>query len=181
MNAALLTPSKYIKAAEFNGRDVTLTITSVKIEELIREDNTKQKKGIIQFAKTDKGWVLNTTNVKCLIAMWGGETDNWVGKRVTLYPEVNDMSDTGFAIRVRGSPDLAKDLRFTLKLARKKPRPMVLKVTGQNAGKAGTQAEPPHDLETVEIREPGADDGDDASLAAEAAERERQELAAEQR
>ena len=41
--------------------------------------------------------------------------------------------------------------------------------------------EPPHDEQTGEIREPGADDGDDASLAAEAAERERQELAAEQR
>lgn len=142
MNAALLTPSKYIKAAEFQGREVTLTIKGIQIEELVREDNTKQKKGTVQFERTDKGWVLNTTNVKCLVAMWGTETDSWIGKRVTLFPEANDMSETGFAIRVRGSPDLERDLTFTLKLARKKPRQITLKAVGKSNGKQPPNGKP---------------------------------------
>lgn len=163
MNAALLTPSKFIKAAEFSGRDVTLTIKSIVIEELEKDNKTKERKGIVYFEKTPKGWVLNATNVKCLIALWGQETDAWVGKRVTLYPEANDMSETGVAIRVRGSPDLQRDVTFTLKLAKKKPRNVTLKVTGSKAGTPGTAAAPPppedaHDPDTGEVpREPGDD------------------------
>jgi hypothetical protein len=152
MDAALLTPSKYIKAVSFQGKDRTVTITGVKIEELEREDNTKEMRGLISMAETQKRWVLNVTNVKSLVALFGRETDNWLGKKVTLYPEPNEMSESGFAIRVRGSPELEKDVAFTLKLARKKARRVVLKATGKNANGKGTSAEPDpapqHDLDT---------------------------------
>lgn len=145
MNAALLTPSKYIKAAEFLGQDVTYTIAGVKLEELVRDDNSKETKGVLALRETDKGWVINVTNCKCLIAMWGTETDTWIGKRVTLFPEANDNSESGVAIRVRGSPDLEQDVAFTLKLARKKPRQLVLKALGRRAAgaRAGRAAGPP--------------------------------------
>src|SRR3954463_14390020 len=122
MDAALLTPSKYIKAATFQGRDRNVTITAVTLQQLEREDGTKETKGLISVAETPKQWILNVTNVKCLIAMFGRETDKWIGKKVTLYPAPNEMSESGVAIRVRGSPDLAKDVTFTLKLSRKKPK-----------------------------------------------------------
>lgn len=137
MNAALLHQSKFIKAVEFGidamPKEPTLTIKGVKLEELEREDNTKENKGIIRFTETTKGWVLNVTNLKALIAMFGNETDDWVGKRVTLYPEPNSQSDSGLAIRVRGSPDIEKAVTYTLKLARKKPRDVTLTRTGQGA------------------------------------------------
>lgn len=164
MDAALLTPSKYIKAVGFKGRDVTVTITGVKIEELEKEDKTKEQKGLISLAETAKKWVLNVTNVKCLIQLFGRETDHWIGKRVTLYPEKNEMSDSGFAIRVRGSPDIAKDITFTLKLAKKKPRKVTLKAVGKNgaaAASAPPQDEPeprePEPEEPPEDVEPGED------------------------
>lgn len=131
MDAALLNPSKYIKATDFQGKDVTVTLKSVKLEKLIREDNTEETKGVVFFHETGKGWVLNVTNVKALVAMWGRETDDWVNKRVTLYPEPSDLSESGFAIRVRGSPDIDKPITFALKLARKKPKTVRLLVTGQ--------------------------------------------------
>lgn len=130
MDAGLLTPSKYIKAASLGGRDRTVTITGVKIEELEREDNTKEARGLISLAETPKRWVLNVTNVKALVQMFGRETDKWLGRKVTLFPEPNEMSESGFAIRVRGSPEIDKDITFTLKLARKKPRKVTLKRTG---------------------------------------------------
>jgi hypothetical protein len=167
MNAALLNPSKYLKAVEFLGRDHTLTITEVKREELIREDNSKEKKGIVFFAETTKGWVLNVTNIKSLVAMWGDETDNWIGKKVVLYPEPSDMSDTGFAIRVRGSPDLAKDVTFTLKLARKKPRAVTLRKTGAKSGNGKRAAPAPA---PVESQEPDVDPYEREKAAAAAIE-----------
>jgi hypothetical protein len=168
MDAALLTPSKYIKAIAFQGRDRTITITGVKLEELVREDNTKETKGLISVAETSKRWVLNVTNVKCLIAMFGRETDHWIGKRVVLYPAPNDMSESGFAIRVRGSPDLSADVTFTLKLARKKPRSVTLKATSKNGnGKPAPEPEPMNDEEPEQADdELGSNPDSDASYEA---------------
>jgi hypothetical protein len=145
MNAALLTPSKYIKAVALQGRDKTVTITGVKLEELEREDGTKEARGLISIAETTKRWVLNVTNVKSLVALFGTETNDWLGKKVTLFPEPNSMSDSGVAIRVRGSPDIAKDITFTLKLARKKPRQVVLRKTIANGNGAKTAPSPAGD------------------------------------
>jgi hypothetical protein len=142
MNAALLMPSKYLKAAEFRGRDFTLTITRVVAAELDREDNTKEQLGVVYFAETKKGWILNKTNIKCMIAMFGAETDDWHGKQVTVYPENNEMSESGVAIRVRGSPDIAQDIPFTLKLARKKPRRVLLKKTPPRGQRPAANGKP---------------------------------------
>lgn len=163
MDAGLLTPSKYIKAASFQGRDRTITITGVKLEELEREDGAKEMRGLISIAETPKRWVLNVTNVKCLIALFGRETDKWLGKKVTLFPQPNEMSESGFAIRVRGSPDIPKDITFSLKLARKKPKSITLKAIGKNGNAAAAapepmtddepETEPAHDPETGEVLE----------------------------
>lgn len=150
MDAALLNPSKYIKAIDFRGRDVTLTIATVAIEELEKDDNTKERKGVITFRETSKGWVLNVTNVKAMVKMWGRETDAWIGKRVTLYPEPSDLSETGFCIRVRGSPDLEKDITFRLKIARKKARTVTLRATnGKNGKQAPVSAAQPSPADTT--------------------------------
>jgi hypothetical protein len=141
MDAALLNQSNYIKSIEFKGRDVTLTIAGVKLEDLEDDKNVVKRKGVVYFVETKKGWIVNVTNTKALIAMFGRETDNWVGKKVTLFPEANSQSESGFAIRVRGSPDLPKDVTFTLKLARKSPREVTLKALGKN-GKANGKAAP---------------------------------------
>jgi hypothetical protein len=85
-----------------------------------RQD-VKEARGLVYDRRDEEALGLNVTNVKSLIALFGRETNNWVGKKVTLFPS-QQQSDSGFAIRVRGSPDIAKDITFTLKLARKKPR-----------------------------------------------------------
>lgn len=165
MNAALLTPSKYIKAASLGGKDRTVTISGVKLEQLEKEDGSKETRGVIYIEETPKGWVLNVTNVKCLIALFGTETNDWVGKKVTLYPEVNDQSETGFAIRVRGSPNLTKDVTFTLKLSRKKPRKVTLKATGGNAKPADPQPNHPPASDTApQNGAPSANGPDDGGV-----------------
>lgn len=134
MDVSLLFPSRFIKSAEFQGRDVTLTIAAVVLEDLESSDGATKRKGIVGFRETDKGWVLNRTNASCLAGMFGKETDQWIGKRVTLYPAVHKDSFTGevgTAIRVRGSPDLTADKRVEIRLPRKKPTTVTLKATGK--------------------------------------------------
>jgi hypothetical protein len=118
-----LFPSRFIKAGEFGGKPVTLTIKSVAREELESEDGSAQFKAIVAFAETARQWVLIKTNAQCLVAMFGPDTDDWIGKRVTLYPEhdASGLSDSGLCIRVKGSPDLKHEIEATIKLPRRKP------------------------------------------------------------
>ena len=123
MDYSLLFPSEYLKSAQFNGRDVTLTIKSVSLEEL-EGIQGKKLKGIIGFQERPLKWVLNRTNASALVAMFGRETDAWRGKRVTLWPAPFTDPQTGeatTAIRVRGSPDISANMEFELRLPRKKP------------------------------------------------------------
>lgn len=138
-----LFPNRFLKAGEFQRRDVTLTIARVQLEEL-EGAKGKENKAIIAFRETPKQLVLNKTNGLSIKAMFGRETDNWVGKRVTLYPAEIKFEDSDLAIRVRGSPDIAAHITFELKLARKKPR----QVTLQKTGTPGPAPTPPPPTET---------------------------------
>lgn len=113
-----LFPGRFIKAADLNGKDVTLKISAVVVDELVGDKGTEMK-GLISFAGAKKQLVLNKTNGLCLKQMFGRETDAWVGKRVTIFPTTfNDEP----CIRIKGSPDIEKDISFELKLPRKAPK-----------------------------------------------------------
>ncbi len=136
MDFDLLYPGRFLKSAKFKKGDrfvdVTLTIEKVFVEEL-EGDKGKKQKGIVAFVGKTLQLVLNRTNGEALKAMFGRETDNWHGKRVTLWAMPFTDSFTGeqtTAIRVRGSPDIAADKTFMLRLARKSPVAVKLLKTG---------------------------------------------------
>lgn len=140
MDFDLLFPGRFIKAADLRGKDVTLTISAVVVDELIGDKGTEMK-GIVSFAGKKKQLVLNKTNGLCLKQMFGRETDGWIGKRVTIFPTTfNDDP----CIRVKGSPDIASEMSFELKLPRKKPKAMRLIKTTPGVTTAA-DAHPPDD------------------------------------
>jgi hypothetical protein len=77
-------PSKYLKAEDLKGENVTVTI-----EEFTREKvgSEKESKPVISFVNTLKKMVLNKTNADTIAKLYGGETDQWPGKRIILYPK----------------------------------------------------------------------------------------------
>ena len=132
-----LYPGRFLKAADFKGKPVTLTISEVKIEELVG-DKGPQIKGVISFDKTDKQWALNKTNGLCLKDLFGKKVQQWVGKRVTLFPSQWKGDD---CIRVWGSPDVEEEHEVTIQLPRKRPFQMTMHKTElakkpDSAGKA---------------------------------------------
>lgn len=125
-----LNPGDYIKAAEMNGKPVTMRIASIDREDFVTEDGEGEKRGVVSFAETDRKWVLNKTNIQLLAAMWP-QLDDAIGKRVTLVPEkVQFGKETVDGIRVKGSPDIDGDITATIKLPRRKPITRRLVKTG---------------------------------------------------
>lgn len=102
MKISVIFPSKYVKAADLNGKPVTLTIKSVTMEEMVTHDNKKANKPVVWFERATKGFVINLTNALIIAALYGDETDNWTGKRITIYPtQVKAFGKMEDCIRVR--------------------------------------------------------------------------------
>lgn len=113
-----LYPGRFIKAGELLGKRVTLTIADVNLEELVGDDGKPKAKAIVSFKETDKSLVTCKTNGLCLREMFGTQLAEWVGKRVTIFPDVWNGEP---AVRVWGSPDIERDLEVTVTLPRRKP------------------------------------------------------------
>lgn len=131
-------PGRFLKAALFEGRQVTLTIEKAYMEELESEKG-KEKKLIFAFAGKTMELVVNKTNALCMKEMFGNKVASWVGKRVTFYP-----TDTNFGpkkvdcIRIFGSPDIEADVDIAARIGRKN-----LKVTLRKTANGKHAPKPP--------------------------------------
>jgi len=80
-------PSSYLKAADLQGRRVT-----VAIDKVVMEDIGGEHKPVVKFQGKDRGIVLNKTNAAMIAEIAGSEeTDDWHGVKVTLYPTKTDF------------------------------------------------------------------------------------------
>ncbi len=80
MNINEAFPSKFLKAADLEGKKIKLQIDRISMENF--DDDAKPT---AYFVGKEKGMVLNKTNSMILGAEYGPETDNWVGKSISLY------------------------------------------------------------------------------------------------
>lgn len=88
-----------LKAADLQGREVTVVIADVKSKEF---DNGN--KLIITFQGKKKALICNKTNANRIAYVHGTNTDNWIGKEVILYTDLVDFQGKLVeAIRVKPS------------------------------------------------------------------------------
>jgi hypothetical protein len=93
---------EYLGEWDLAGKDITVTIREVKGAELTAQGGRKSKKPVVYFEGKEKGLALNKTNGKIIAGMYGTKTEDWVGKRITLYPAMTTFgADTVPCIRVR--------------------------------------------------------------------------------
>jgi hypothetical protein len=79
-------PSKYLKPADLQGRQVKLTICEVGMRQ-IGNDN----KPVVYFEGKDKGLVLNKTNAVMISEIASSDdTDSWPGVAIMIYPTKTD-------------------------------------------------------------------------------------------
>jgi len=100
MNVNQAYPSKYLSADDLQGRQVTVQISNVTLED-IGQGNDKDRKLVLSFHGKSKQLVCNKTNSKTIAGLYGDETDNWIGKPIILMPrEVEFQGSMVWAIRV---------------------------------------------------------------------------------
>ena len=99
-NIKKLFPSKYVKAADLEGRPRRVAIAGVEVEPIGRE---KDLKPVLTFRSSElKPMVLNMTNSRVIAAAFGDETDGWAGRVIELYPsETSFGSEVVECIRIR--------------------------------------------------------------------------------
>jgi hypothetical protein len=145
----------FIAAIEFGDKTPTLTIAKIETVKLEQEDGKNKDKAVIWFKEIPRGWVYCKTTGFCMAAMFGEDDANWIGKRVTLFSEIVQVGrERAPGIRVKGSPDIDKPVKVSIKLPRKKAFTVVLRPTAKNAGNSlPAQPDPPID-ETPPVEEP---------------------------
>lgn len=91
----------YLKAADLQGRIVSVVMTRVKIE-TFGEGKDAKDKPVLFFQGKKLGLALNKTNAKTIADTFGDDTDDWEGHEIELYTAmVQYQSNMVEAIRVR--------------------------------------------------------------------------------
>lgn len=93
-------PSKYLKAADLKGREVTVTIARIDMETI--GQGGEKPKPVLYFVGKEKGVVMNKTNAMNIAAGYGPETEAWHNMPVVLFPVwVDFQGKSTEAIRIR--------------------------------------------------------------------------------
>lgn len=133
----LFKSESFIAAVELEGKKPTLTIDRIQSVKLEQEDGRLKDKPVIFFKEIKRGWVICKTTAFCLGAMFGENTDGWIGKRVTLHSELVQVgAEKQPGIRVTGSPDLEQaTMMVKIKLPKKKAfTTKLVKTTAKGGG-----------------------------------------------
>ena len=96
-------PSKYLKAADLNGKSVTVVIATATFEKLRGSDGKEQDKIVLSFRNHKKTFALNRTNFDAVTDIVGDdETDSWPGHRIELFADKTNMAGkTVDCVRIR--------------------------------------------------------------------------------
>lgn len=129
-----LYPGRFLKAGTLRGKKVTLEIASVETEPLPDDRGKDRVRGVVSFRGKQMQLVLNKTNGLCLKAMFGRKVQDWVGKRITLFPTTYGADE---CIRIWGSPELSENMTVEIALPRKKPFQMTMHAAGREPGQEG--------------------------------------------
>jgi hypothetical protein len=83
----LMFPSRYLRAADFEGQSVSLTISEVLKDKVQMSTGQKAEKYILRFQETDKELILNKTNAKAVAkVLHEPKAVHWPGERIILKP-----------------------------------------------------------------------------------------------
>lgn len=87
------------------GKDMVLTIKTVKREVITGAGGKKEECPVCHWAENEKPMVLNITNMKTIAKMYGPYIEHWAGKRVQIYASTTKFGgDTVECLRIRKDP-----------------------------------------------------------------------------
>jgi hypothetical protein len=106
--------SKYLSAADLDGKTIRKRIGRYTVEELEDpKDETKKRRIILYFNDLAKPLVLNKTNAQKLAASHGQDPNAWIGVFCDIYAEMTSLGKEGVRLRpIKSAADgaAAKDM-----------------------------------------------------------------------
>jgi len=66
------------------GRDAVVTIAKVEAK-IIKSQRDPVKKPVVYFQGKERPMIFNKTNSKAVAKLYGTDTADWIGKRISLY------------------------------------------------------------------------------------------------
>jgi hypothetical protein len=103
-------PRRYAIGEDLQGKAITLTINKITREKMHPQANAPEvEKWVLYFKEARKGVVLNRTLAYQISECLGSdETDDWMGKRITIYPQPMTVAGKKVvAIRARAAESAA--------------------------------------------------------------------------
>jgi hypothetical protein len=96
-------PSKYLRAADLQGKAYVATIERAPYETLKGLDGKENQKIVLYFRGAEKSLPLNATNFDAVCDATGCfDTEDWPGQRIELYPTKTTMGGKSVdCIRIR--------------------------------------------------------------------------------
>ena len=111
MNINKLFPSKYLKESDLTGEEVNVTISRLTVEGVRNQQSGEDEDlPVLYFEGMEKGLILNRTNADTVAKLYGVETGNWPGNRLTLYVQYGfqAFNQTWDVIRIRDTIPTSK-------------------------------------------------------------------------
>ena len=95
--------SDYIGSYDLDGKDTVLTIEGVEKSAVFNPSTqAEEEKAVVTFKEAKKAWIMNRTNGDAIASLHGEDTDNWIGKQITLTTaKVKAFGKVTDAIRVK--------------------------------------------------------------------------------
>jgi hypothetical protein len=84
-------PSRFLKSGDLRGKPYIVQIKDAPQETLNAPDGQKQAKTVLYFVGAKKALPLNKVNWDAVADIAGGDTEDWPGHRIELYPTKTEM------------------------------------------------------------------------------------------
>ncbi len=82
--------------------EITVTIESVEAQMIVGEGGKRNKKPVIKYEGKELPHVIGKTVAKTIASLYGNDTKNWIGKKITIYGTTTEVGgETKDCIRVR--------------------------------------------------------------------------------
>lgn len=132
--------------------DTTATIARIESTLVEDPDGGESREKMIVYFRGDsvKPWIPCKTTGFCMAAMYGDDTNGWIGKPVTFYfdPTVRVGRDVKGGVRIRGAPGI-RPMTVEVKLPKRKPLTIKLVDTTPKGQERKSQERPTADLDAV--------------------------------
>lgn len=87
------TDQKFIGAYALpKNEDLTVTIKGARRQEVVSVGGRTQECFVITLEAPHKPMILNATNQKSIARLYGTDTDDWIGKQITLYASTTQLA-----------------------------------------------------------------------------------------